>query len=125
MVICFSAGRSRTIQQTTLPQKSSSDYVTPCYVPLVMKLRPGSFLCSYLIFSLLLPRENVLGEAAHLLTVVKGQVLMISLLFSSRRRTLSLVTPSSRGTNLFLPEIFFRVIILIFYEILICSLTSF
>ena len=49
---------------------------------------------------------KVLGNAAHLLTVVRGHVLRISLLFSSSLRKLSMVTPNRRGTRLFLPFIF-------------------
>lgn len=51
-------------------------------------------------------RVKLLGEAAHLLTVVRGHSCTTSFVFSSTRITDSLVIPSSRGTSLFLPFIF-------------------
>lgn len=51
-------------------------------------------------------RVKLLGEAAHLLTVVRGHSCTTSFVFSSTRITDSLVMPSSRGTSLFLPFIF-------------------
>lgn len=51
-------------------------------------------------------RVKLLGEAAHLLTVVRGHSWTTSFVFSSTRITDSLVIPSSRGTSLFLPFIF-------------------
>ena len=47
-----------------------------------------------------------MGEAAHLLTVVRGHSWTTSLVFSSTRMTDSLVMPSKRGTSLFLLFIF-------------------
>lgn len=47
-----------------------------------------------------------LGEAAHLLTVVSGQVFKTSLVFSSTLITDSLVIPSNLGTSLLRPLIF-------------------
>ena len=49
---------------------------------------------------------KLLGEAAHRRTVVSGHVFMISFVFSSTLTTLSLLIPSKRGTNLFLPLTF-------------------
>lgn len=49
---------------------------------------------------------KLLGEAAHLLTVVRGHSCTTSLVFSSTLITASLVMPSRRGTNLFLLFIF-------------------
>lgn len=51
-------------------------------------------------------KVKLLGEAAHLLTVVRGHSCTTSFVFSSTRITDSLVIPSSRGTSLFLPFIF-------------------
>lgn len=51
-------------------------------------------------------KVKLLGEAAHLLTVVSGHSCTTSFVFSSTRITDSLVIPSSRGTSLFLPFIF-------------------
>lgn len=51
-------------------------------------------------------RVKLLGEAAHLLTVVRGHSCTTSLVFSSTLITDSLVIPNSRGTSLFLPFIF-------------------
>ena len=51
-------------------------------------------------------RVKLLGEAAHLLTVVSGHSCTTSFVFSSTRITDSLVIPRSRGTSLFLPFIF-------------------
>lgn len=51
-------------------------------------------------------RVKLLGEAAHLLTVVRGHSCTTSFVFSSTRITDSLVIPSSLGTSLFLPFIF-------------------
>lgn len=51
-------------------------------------------------------RVKLLGEAAHLLTVVRGHSCTTSFVFSSTRMTDSLVIPSSLGTSLFLPFIF-------------------
>lgn len=49
---------------------------------------------------------KLLGEAAHLFTVVSGHSWTTSLVFSSTRITDSLVIPSSLGTSLFLLFIF-------------------
>lgn len=51
-------------------------------------------------------KVKLLGEAAHLLTVVSGHSCTTSFVFSSTRITDSLVIPNSRGTSLFLPFIF-------------------
>lgn len=51
-------------------------------------------------------RVKLLGEAAQRFTVVSGHSCNTSLVFSSTRITESLVTPSKRGTSLFLPFIF-------------------
>jgi len=48
-------------------------------------------------------RVKELGEAAHLLTVVRGQVFSTSLVFSSTLMMDSLVMPRRRGTSLFRP----------------------
>lgn len=53
-----------------------------------------------------LTRVNEFGEAAHLLTVVRGQVFSTSLVFSSTLMIDSRVIPRRRGTSLLRPRIF-------------------
>lgn len=53
-----------------------------------------------------LTRVKLLGDAAHLFTVVRGHSWTTSLVFSSTLITDSLVMPRSRGTSLFLLFIF-------------------
>ncbi|TNN66759.1 hypothetical protein EYF80_023001 [Liparis tanakae] len=53
-----------------------------------------------------LQRVKLLGDAAHLFTVVRGHSCTTSLVFSSTLNTDSLVMPRSRGTSLFLLFIF-------------------
>lgn len=54
----------------------------------------------------ILTRVKLLGDAAHLLTVVRGHSWTTSLVRSSTRITDSLVMPRRRGTSLFLLFIF-------------------